>query len=82
DVAIDRELWANQIEPYVIKHGDFLNVSSDKNKKLLMDTVFINMLVRKQFFNKNIVNAMQGEDGLEHYLKEITRLSKPKTDYE
>ena len=82
DVAIDRELWANQIEPYVIKHGDFLNISSDKNKKLLMDTVFINMLVRKQFFNKNIVNAMQGEDGLEHYLKEITRLSKPKTDYE
>lgn len=82
DVAIDRELWAYQIEPYVIQHGDFLNVSSDKNKKLLTDTVFINMLVRKQFFNRNIVDAMQGSDGLEHYLKEITRLSESKNDTE
>ena len=76
DVAIDREFWSNRIEPYVIEHGDFMNLGSDRNKKLLIDTVFVNMLVRKQFFQKNIVNAMEGNDGLEHYLKEITRLSK------
>ena len=76
DVAIDREFWSNQIEPYVIQHGDFLNQASDRNKKLLLDTVFVNMMVRKQFFQNNIINAMEGDQGLEHYLKEITRLSK------
>lgn len=76
NVAIDQSLWANMIEPYVINNGDFLNLANEKNKKLLTDPVFINMLVRKQFFNRNIVNAMQGETGIEHYLKEIVRLSK------
>ena len=74
-VEIDREFWSERIEPYVIEHGDFLHLDNVKNKKLLVDTVFINMLVRKQFFNKNIVSAIQGEDGLEFYIKEIARLS-------
>lgn len=76
NVTIDHNLWTNIIEPYVIKHGDFLNLASEKNKKLLVDPVFLNMLVRKQFFNRNIVNAMKGQNGIEHYLKEIVRLSK------
>lgn len=79
-VNTDMRFWSNTIEPYVISHGNFLNLSSDKNKKLLTDPVFINILVRKQFFQKNIVNAMQGENGLEQYLKEITRLSKVESD--
>ncbi len=79
-VNTDMKFWSNTIEPYVITHGDFLTISSDKNKKLLIDPIFINMLVRKQFFQKNIVNAMQGENGLEQYLKEITRLSKVESD--
>ena len=75
-VAIDREFWSERIEPYVIQHGDFLHLDDIKNKKLLVDTVFVNMLVRKQFFNKNIVNTIQGNDGLEFYIREIVRLSK------
>ncbi|MCF7561797.1 DUF6090 family protein [Sabulilitoribacter multivorans] len=78
EVVFDRNLWTNMIEPYVIKNGDFLNLASDKNKRLLLDTVFINMLVRKQFFQRNIVRAISGENGLEKHLKEIVRLSEVK----
>ena len=76
EVHFDREVWVNHIEPYVIKHGDFLDFGSPKNIKLLSDTVFVNMLVRKQFFQKNIVQAINGKNGLEHHLQEIVRLSK------
>ena len=79
-VAIDREFWSDRIEPYVIEHGDFLHLDNVKNKKLLVDTVFVNMLVRKQFFNKNIVSAILGDDGLEFYISEIARLSKTDSD--
>jgi len=79
NVNIDRDLWSDKIEPYVIEKGDFLNVGSDKNKNLLSDPVFINMLVRKQFFQKNIVNSIEGKNGIEHYMKEIARLSKVDT---
>ncbi len=72
---IDRQLWTNMIEPYIIKNGDFRNIGNEKNINLLSDPTFINLLVRKQFYNKNIVNAIKGEDGLEHYLTEIERLS-------
>lgn len=76
EVVFDRNVWTNHIEPYVIKYGDFLTLASPKNKKLLTDTVFVNMLVRKQFFQKNIVQAINGSHGLEHHLEEIVRLSK------
>lgn len=76
EVVFDRNLWTNLIEPYIVHNGDFLNLNSEKNKKLLTDTVFINMLVRKQFFQRNIVNAIGGKDGLEHHLQEIVRLTK------
>ena len=79
-VNVDLKLWTNMIEPYVIHNGDFLVLSNDKNKKLLVDPVFINMLVRKQFFQKNIVNAIKEENGFEHHLKEIVRLSKVSTN--
>lgn len=75
-INIDREFWSNRIEPYIIEYGDFMDMDSERNKKLLTDTVFINMLVRKQFFQNNIVSAIQGSNGFEHYLREITRLSK------
>jgi len=79
EVVFDRNLWNDKIEPYIIQNGDFLNLASNKNKKMLVDTVFVNMLVRKQFFQRNIVRAIGGLDGLEHHLKEIVRLSKPDT---
>jgi hypothetical protein len=75
NVKIDVELWSNMIEPYVIHHGDFLHLASDKNKALLVDPIFVNMMVRKQFFQQNIVNAIHGGNGLEHYLEEIVRLT-------
>lgn len=76
NVNIDLNLWANRIEPYVMKNGDFLNAGSQKNIKLLSDPVFINMMFRKQFFQNNIMNSINGKDGLEYYMKEILRLSK------
>jgi hypothetical protein len=75
-VAIDIDFWSNQIEPYLIKNGDFYNLSSDKNKALVLDTIFINMLVRKQHYNSNVVSAIENKEGIEFYMKEITRLSK------
>ena len=76
EVIFDRNLWNDKIEPYIIQHGDFLNLDSPKNKKMFIDTVFVNMLVRKQFFQRNIVRAITGEEGLEQHLKDIVRLSK------
>lgn len=75
-VNIDIDLWSNIIQPYIFEHGSFINASSNANKKLLTDPVFINMLYRKQFFNKNIITIMNSNDGIEYYLKEIVRLSK------
>jgi hypothetical protein len=77
-VNIDINLWSNMIEPYVINHGNFLKMNSEENLQLIQDHVFINMLVRKQHFNKNIISAIEGEDSIERYMKEIVRLSKVK----
>lgn len=76
EVIFDRNLWNDKIDLYIIQHGDFLNLDSPKNKKMFIDTVFVNMLVRKQFFQRNIVRAISGEEGLEQHLKDIVRLSK------
>lgn len=76
NVTIDLNLWANRIEPYIMEHGDFLHVANQKNIKLLEDPVFLNMMFRKQFFQKNIMNSIEGTDGLYHYMREILRLSK------
>ena len=75
-VEIDRQLWSNQIEPYIVKNGHLSELRHEKNIQLLSDPVFINLLVRKQFYNKNVVNAIEGEDGLDHYIREIERLTK------
>ncbi|GAB4165262.1 MAG: hypothetical protein Tsb0033_26960 [Winogradskyella sp.] len=75
-VAIEIRFWSNNVEPYVIKNGDFLQISSDKNKQLAEDPVFINMLVRQQHYNRNVINTIEEKDGIEHYMKEIVRLSK------
>jgi hypothetical protein len=75
DTAIDLKLWTDEIQSYIIKNGDFQNLASEKNIKMLEDPVFINMLVRKQFYQNNIINSMTGKNGLEHYMEEIMRLS-------
>jgi hypothetical protein len=80
NVTVDLNLWANRIEPYIMTHGDFLNTGSPKNIRLLNDPVFINMMFRKQFFQNNIMSSINGNNGLEHYMKEILRLSKTTSD--
>jgi len=74
-VAIEINFWSNQVEPYVIRNGDFYHIDSDKNIKLVEDQVFINMLVRQHHYNSNVISAIRDEDGIEFYMKEIVRLS-------
>ncbi|MCB0372316.1 MAG: hypothetical protein KDD31_04855 [Muricauda sp.] len=79
-VDIDIKFWSNQIEPYVIEHGNFYHVDTDENKSLVEDREFINMLVRKQHYNRNLVSAIQNEDGIERYMNEIIRLTQVQND--
>lgn len=82
DVLIDfkeeeensRFLWKNQVEPYIIEHGDFVNPSSYKNIEMCKDPKFLNMVARRKFYVNSIVRAMEGES-IEHNLNEIVRLS-------
>ena len=75
-VKIDIAFWTNQIEPYVIQNGNFYKLDTPENRKLVTDPVFLNMLVRKQHYNTNVVKAITGSDGLEFLLQEIVRLTK------
>lgn len=79
-VDIDIKFWSNQIEPFVIQHGNFYQVATDENKSLVEDREFINMLVRKQHYNRNVVSAIQKENGIEHYMTEIIRLTQVQND--
>ena len=74
-VAIEISFWSSQVEPYVIRNGDFYNIDSDKNKKLIEDPVFISMLVRQHHYNSNIISVIRNQDGLEFYMEEIVRLT-------
>lgn len=47
-----RQVWTEEIQPYVIRHGDFKNHQSPKNIKLLKDPVFVNMLARRHQLTK------------------------------
>ena len=73
-----RQVWTEEIQPYVIRHGDFKNHQSPKNIKLLKDPVFVNMLARRHQLTKNILNEIEVENSIEDYINEIIRLSNPK----
>lgn len=75
-VDIEINFWSNRVEPYIIKKGDFLQIGSEKNKKLVEDPLFLNMLVRQQHYNKNVISTIEEKDGIEHYMKEIVRLTQ------
>lgn len=75
DTAIDLKLWTDEIHSYIIRNGDFLNLASEKNIKILKKLVFVNMLVCKQFYQNNIINSMTSKNGIEHYMEEIILLS-------
>ncbi len=71
-----RSLWINRVEPYLIKHGDFLNPASEKNLALFQDPVFLNMVSRRQFYVSSILHALR-EEPIERNLREMVRLSSP-----
>ncbi len=79
-VDIDRNFWSSTIEPYVIQNGNFVQMQSPENLRLIQDQTFLNMMKRKQHFQENIINAIKGDNGIEHYLVEIVRLSKTSSD--
>lgn len=67
--------WFEKIEPLIIESGDFTNLSSPKNFKLITTTQFKNLTARQVFYLKNIMSSIKNEP-LQHHLKEIVRLSK------
>ncbi|MGH1384591.1 DUF6090 family protein [Kordia sp.] len=77
-VNIDITLWSHTLEPYIINHGNLVDLKSEENFKLVEDRVFINILFRQQHYNRNIVSAIQNENSIENYMKEIIRLSEAK----
>ncbi len=76
---VSRELWGEKIEPYIIESGDFVNLASPKNFKLITTDQFKNLTERHIFYLKNIKSSIEREP-LQFYLKEIVRLSKNKND--
>ncbi|MDC8003507.1 DUF6090 family protein [Aureisphaera galaxeae] len=69
-----RTLWKNQVEPFIITHGDFTDPSNPKNIALCKDLRFLNMIARRRFYITTILNAME-EESIEQNLKEMVRLS-------
>jgi hypothetical protein len=71
-----RQIWIEEIQPYIIKNGDFKDNSIAKNIELLRDPIFVNMIARRSHLTNNIITEMEKENSIEHYINEIIRLSK------
>ena len=72
---VSRKLWSEKIEPFIIESGDFVNLGSPKNFKLITTDQFKNLTERHIFYLKNIMESIKSEP-LQFYLNEIVRLSK------
>ncbi len=70
-----RFLWKHRVEPYLIEHGDFINLTNPKNIALFQDPKFLNMIARRKFYITTILNAME-QESIEHNLRQIVRLSE------
>jgi hypothetical protein len=75
-VKIDYGFWLNTLEPYIINNGNFWQLRSEENFNMIKDRVFINMLVRKQHYNRSIAEVIQSKNSIETYMRAIIRLSK------
>lgn len=73
--VVSRRLWSEKIEPYIIENGDFVNLASPKNFKLITTDKFKNLTERHIFYLRNIMKSIEDEP-LQFYLNEIVRLSK------
>ena len=67
--------WSQKIEPYMIDDGDFTNLSSPVNFKLITTRKFKNLTERHIFLLRNVIRSIK-EEPLENSLHEIIRLSK------
>ncbi len=72
---VSRKLWSEKIEPFIIESGDFANLASPKNFKLITTDQFKNLTERHIFYLKNIMRSIESEP-LQYYLNEIVRLTK------
>ena len=77
DQAQATRLWTQHIEPYILQHGDFTQINSPRNRALFSDPVFRNMIARKQFYQRGILQAME-QDGVEQSLHAIVAWTAPK----
>ncbi|MFY0629550.1 MAG: hypothetical protein JXR05_04155 [Flavobacteriaceae bacterium] len=73
------DLWSEKIEPYIINNGDFANLNSPKNFKLITTPKFKNLTERHIFYLRNILRSIKNEP-LQNHLNEIVRLSKTTTN--
>lgn len=72
---VSRKLWSEKIEPFIVESGDFVNLGSPKNFKLITTDQFKNLTERHIFYLKNIMESINSEP-LQFYLNEIVRLTK------
>lgn len=79
DEELESELWSDKVEPFIIDNGDFANLASPKNFKLITTSKFKNLTERHIFYLKNIIRSIK-QDPLQNHLKEIVRLSKINSD--
>jgi len=68
-------LWPEKIEPYIIDKGDFTNLASPKNFKLVTTPKFRNLTERHLLLLRNVIESIRDEP-LERSLNAIVRLSK------
>ena len=69
---LSQNFWSTVIEPYLVDQGVFFDHDRDA---LMRDPKIISMLVRKHHYARNIVSEMNKEHSIEHYMREIVRMS-------
>ena len=75
DEEIFARLWVEKIEPYIIDEGDFTNLGSPKNFKLITTNKFKNLTERHLLLLRNVIESIRDER-LEPSLNAIVRLSE------
>jgi hypothetical protein len=72
-------LWTEKIEPFIIDEGDFTNLASPKNFRLITTPKFRNLTERHLLLLRNVIESIRDEP-LEPSLNAIVRLSKVEDD--
>ncbi len=72
---IANAFWSEKIEPYIIEHGDFSNLSSKENLKIMNSRKFKNLIERYIYSLQIVVSSIENEPLKEH-LTQIVILSE------